>query len=361
MKKIFMLLVLFSSLYGDLTYNETGAIITKTTNGKTYHFTYDDSNQLLQTSTDDLDVYYHYDRQGRRISKTIIQNENEETEYYIYSGDNEIAVLDSNGEVKHQRMPGNSFHQSVIISDAIVANGTSYHPIYNSSFNIIKLISDNEEISYENLSPFGENLAELNPITPWIFACKHYDHETNLVYFGHRYYDPSLKQWLTPDPLSQTENPYTYCNNDPTKYFDPEGRWSIAIPIVIQGTRWAAAVAAAATAAAIGWGVEKVTNYFNETKEEEKRLEQEKLKKEEQFFEIQKNQDKYKKPKVKTSAKEGAKDVPSWAKGERPYKNEAGNDFAKRLLDEKYGSGNYRKGPNSEFNQIRKWGDRAWE
>jgi hypothetical protein len=69
----------------------------------------------------------------------------------------------------------------------------------------------------------------------------------------------------------------------------------------------------------------------------------------------------YKKPKPNLSGKEGAKDVPSWAKGKRPYKHESGKEFAKRLLDEKYGSGNYDIGVNSPFNKIKKWGDRAWE
>ncbi len=69
----------------------------------------------------------------------------------------------------------------------------------------------------------------------------------------------------------------------------------------------------------------------------------------------------FKKPKSGISAKEGAKDVPSWSKGNKPFKGESGKDYAKRLLDEKYGSGNYETGPNSEFNKIKKWGDRAFE
>ncbi len=72
-------------------------------------------------------------------------------------------------------------------------------------------------------------------------------------------------------------------------------------------------------------------------------------------------QEQYKTPKSGVSGKEGAKDVPSWAKGERPKVNESGKDFAKRLLDKKYGEGNYDKGPGSEFNKIQKWGDRAFE
>ncbi|EPX62631.1 hypothetical protein D187_008819 [Cystobacter fuscus DSM 2262] len=72
-------------------------------------------------------------------------------------------------------------------------------------------------------------------------------------------------------------------------------------------------------------------------------------------------QEQYKTPKSGVSGKEGAKDVPSWAKGERPKVDESGKDFAKRLLDKKYGEGSYDKGPGSEFNKIQKWGDRAFE
>jgi RHS repeat-associated protein len=73
-----------------------------------------------------------------------------------------------------------------------------------------------------------------------------------------------------------------------------------------------------------------------------------------------KQQRAFKVPKSKLSGKEGAKDVPSWAKGKRPYVDENGNQFAKRLLDEKYGPGKYNTGPGSEFNEIKKWGDRAF-
>jgi RHS repeat-associated protein len=64
-------------------------------------------------------------------------------------------------------------------------------------------------------------------------------------------------------------------------------------------------------------------------------------------------------PKPNVGGKEGAKDVPSWAKGQRPNVGESGKDFADRLLGEKYGD-SYETGPKSEHNKIRKWGDRAF-
>jgi hypothetical protein len=59
-----------------------------------------------------------------------------------------------------------------------------------------------------------------------------------------------------------------------------------------------------------------------------------------------------KKPRSGVSGKQGAKDVPSWAKGERPNTGESGKEFADRLLDQKYGKGNYPTGPGSEHSKI---------
>lgn len=64
---------------------------------------------------------------------------------------------------------------------------------------------------------------------------------------------------------------------------------------------------------------------------------------------------------VSGSDKEKATDVPSWAKGNAPYEDENGTDFAKRLCDERFGENNYNKGPGSAFNKIKKWGDRGFK
>jgi len=61
------------------------------------------------------------------------------------------------------------------------------------------------------------------------------------------------------------------------------------------------------------------------------------------------------------SGKEKSNDIPSWAEGKRPLVGENGKDFAKRLLDERFGENNYKKGPSSDFDKIKKWGDRGFE
>ncbi len=72
-------------------------------------------------------------------------------------------------------------------------------------------------------------------------------------------------------------------------------------------------------------------------------------------------QPQFKNPKPGLTGKEGAKDIPSWAQGQRPLTNENGEAYAKRLLDQKYGSREHERGPNSEFNKLKKFGDRNFE
>jgi Phage portal protein len=67
----------------------------------------------------------------------------------------------------------------------------------------------------------------------------------------------------------------------------------------------------------------------------------------------------FKEPIPRLSGKEGAKDIPSWARGNRPYVGESGRDFAKRLMDAKYGPGNWRT-TSQEYQQIQKFGDRSF-
>ncbi|REK46751.1 MAG: RHS repeat-associated core domain-containing protein [Planctomycetota bacterium] len=67
--------------------------------------------------------------------------------------------------------------------------------------------------------------------------------------------------------------------------------------------------------------------------------------------------------KAGVKGKAGATDIPSWVRrgGEIPNIGEAGRDFAKRLMDEKYGAGNWKRGAGTEFSEIQKWADRSFQ
>ena len=60
---------------------------------------------------------------------------------------------------------------------------------------------------------------------PWRFSSKRTDEESHLIYFGRRYYDPSLGRWLTQDPLGYADGPnlYAYVSNNPLTHQDLYG------------------------------------------------------------------------------------------------------------------------------------------
>jgi hypothetical protein len=61
---------------------------------------------------------------------------------------------------------------------------------------------------------------------------------------------------------------------------------------------------------------------------------------------------------VWTITRRGPKDIPVWALGQQPDVGENGGDFAWRLMDEHYGTGNWTR-DNDEFDQLRKFGNRG--
>ena len=53
------------------------------------------------------------------------------------------------------------------------------------------------------------------------------DFSTGYTDFGARQYNPALRRWMTPDPLSEKYygiSPYAFCNNNPVNLVDPDGR-----------------------------------------------------------------------------------------------------------------------------------------
>ncbi len=221
---------------------------------------YDDAHQLIKVVTPQHLIEYEYDPYGNRASRTL----GGKVEYFVYSGMNEIAILDSEGEVKELRIPGISIHSDVLRPVAIETKGGIFAPIHDCQGKIIKLINiaTKEVIGLDEVDPFGRGIPEDLP-TAWVFSGKNYDSEAGLVYFGKRYYSPELKAWLTPDPLKQTENPYEFCLGNPLSYFDPDGQWAFTLLTVAWGAGaaitapvwgpYALATAAGATVGYLGY------------------------------------------------------------------------------------------------------------
>ena len=70
-------------------------------------------------------------------------------------------------------------------------------------------------------------MANINPIR---YRSYYYDKEIGLYYLNNRYYDPEIMRFISLDDISYLEydvlgglNLWTYCNNNPIMYVDPDG------------------------------------------------------------------------------------------------------------------------------------------
>lgn len=86
----------------------------------------------------------------------------------------------------------------------------------------------------KSYKPYGEETQ--TPTTPTesrSFTGHVLDSDTGLLYTGARYYDPTIGRFMAIDPAPFTEknihsfNRYSYANNNPYRYVDPDGRFPI--------------------------------------------------------------------------------------------------------------------------------------
>lgn len=261
-----------------LEYDSNGNLIKKISKKRRCCFEFDQQGKLIQAITDRFKVRYFYDDLDRRVAKKIQKNEKEETETYLYFGKNEIAVYGDDGALKQLRIPGLSFDDNFILPIAIETKDHIYAAIHDYRGNLTKLINiKNQEItSISPIDPFGQNLERIVSPTPWLFASKHYDDETNLVYFGSRYYDPEIKQWITPDPFGtlQHSDVYLYCLGNPLSYFDPDGNFAFSLVSLAWGAGaalsfpvWGTGALIAAAGAATGWATYEIIQKVKEGKQ----------------------------------------------------------------------------------------------
>ncbi len=200
-----------------------------TTDGKA-HFTYDKNGNLIADESltyryDALDrliqandTHYIYDSFNRRIKK--------DDTYFLHQNLREIGTL-YNDSIQEFRVLGLGKGAELGASIAIELANNIYCPLHDFRGNIVALIDTKTAQPAETYryTAFGECEVQTHtslPYNPWRFASKRYDPETGFTYFLHRYYNPNLGRWITPDPLGFADGPniYAYVHNNPLARVD---------------------------------------------------------------------------------------------------------------------------------------------
>ena len=153
-----------------------------------------------------------YNREGRLITESsatgTIQRE------YIYFNDEPLALIE-NGSVYY-------------FANDQLGSGQALFDQYA------------EMVWQAQYDPFGAAMVSPDStlVNNLCLPGQYFDSETGLHYNWHRYYEPELGRYLTPDPigLDGGMNLYVYVGGNPVNLTDPSGEFTIALPVIVGTT-----------------------------------------------------------------------------------------------------------------------------
>ena len=188
--------------------------------------------QYAGSETDGLSVDY----KQKYVQQLQVIKDNYATFAVPYNGEDNNDYVDGKGfccndgslEAAQARVMARAMKNNFQEGDSYEKMQFYYHPDHLGSSSYITNL-DGEVVQHIEYVPFGEVFVEeRNNIwnTPYLFNAKEFDEETGLYYYGARYYEPKLSQFLSVDRYSENYpnfSPYSYVGNNPIKYIDVNG------------------------------------------------------------------------------------------------------------------------------------------
>lgn len=196
------------------------------THDANHSYTYDAENRIIAADGGNT-ASYVYNAAGERAQKTVA---GVATQYHYDASERVLAEYGGGcGLTCWSR--GYVYRGTQL--EAVYANSTTYfvHPDHLGSTHLMTALdrSVHDSMDYQ---PYGEQTAG-DTGTTHKFTGKERDAESNLDYFGARFYSSSMGRFMSPDPVAlslapsnpQTWNKYAYTFNRPTVKVDPTGDW----------------------------------------------------------------------------------------------------------------------------------------
>jgi RHS repeat-associated protein len=227
--------------------------------------TWDAENRLLSMTSlstapsgSQLQLAFTYDYMGRRILKLVSTNNGtyvgEYTNKYAYDGWNCLAILNPSLVLSNSFLWGSDLSGSLQGAGGVGglikvsyygAAMTNCFVAYDGNGNVSALVNAANSVTVANYDygPFGEVIRLSGPmakLNPFRFSTKFDDDESDFLYYGRRYYNPSTGRWLSKDPLGEPgfeamrqvepedffaigPNRYLFVQNDPLNKYDIDG------------------------------------------------------------------------------------------------------------------------------------------
>jgi RHS repeat-associated protein len=207
------------------TYDATGNTRTRPGENATQDLTWSDEGQLTQLTEDTTSTDYLYDADG-----TLLIRDTEDGERVLYAGATELH-LRADGTTWAQRHYAAGDLTVAVRTNASGTNKLTYLVSDHHNTSSLAITPGTQEFTKRYTSPFGAERGTPTGGT-WPddkgFLGKTDDATTGLTHIGARQYDPTIGQFISVDPLletdkAQTLNGYSYSINNPVTFSDPTG------------------------------------------------------------------------------------------------------------------------------------------
>ncbi len=159
-----------------------------------------------------------------RHSKTLANGDEEE---YLWDGNNLVYV---NPSLSEYLLTGFTAYYGLGLFESN-QNGTKYRYQRNAHGDTTALLNQSGDIvrCYTYEDAFGTSTYSADDTNPFRYAGQYYDRESQSYYLRARYYLPRYGRFTAEDPARDGLNWYTYCANNPVRYYDPSGLDAIII------------------------------------------------------------------------------------------------------------------------------------
>ncbi len=192
------------------------------------------TNAIRKSSSGELEMeaIYTYDGIGRRVGKEVTypkDSSKNKKSWYTYDRRNVLADLDENFAERKTMVSLNFLDHTLGF-----VQGTKAYYFVKSKFNTVDAILDDQgnRVARYTYGPFGELVYENSSVdNDFLYLAREFDREIEAYYLRARHYDPYSGRFFQLDPdAGKLHNPrtillkYAYSNNNPLRYFDPDGR-----------------------------------------------------------------------------------------------------------------------------------------
>jgi RHS repeat-associated protein len=223
----------------NLIYDLDGNLLT---NG-VWSYAYDAENRLIAAYSNNVCVVSNaYDHMSRRVLK--VSHGGTETRRFVYDGWNLVleTISTTSGTTTNHYVWGKDLSGTMQGAGgvggllAVWMGETWYFPLYDANGNITAYVNEQGVIVAEYVyDAYGGTIAKSGSMADAFahrFSTKYYDAETDLYYYGYRFYDPVLHRWLNRDPSGERMDDlclYAFVVNNPLNWVDLFGLWTYTI------------------------------------------------------------------------------------------------------------------------------------